>query len=677
MISASTWFAPPPTGGRGRPRRRGAVASVLAGALLAVAGLAPHASAQQPAPAPNVPGRPLAAPAPGAQQALGQPGARAARPLSLADALALAGRNAESLRIAEAAVQRARGQFAQARAQGLPQLNATAAYQKQLQNQFQAIQRANPAPVVPDTAPASSLCTPLIRANATPEERTAALARAQTCGQGADGLGGITRIFANPNNVILGLSGSQLLYAGGRVQAARGAAEAGRRAAEIGLTSARAQVQLDVATAYYDAALADRLVQIAESSLVQTERAYRQTALAREQGTASEFDLLRSRVARDNQRPQLAQARGTREAAQLRLRQLLVLPLDEPLQLTTALPVAAGASDAELARASAEPQAAARGETGAMARRDTVARTVTGRGDTVRVREVAVDPAEVLGEDVRVVQAVATAVAGTDTSGRARATARQSRENVQAQENLLRVSRAQRLPALQLSTNYQRFAYPEGSGVTFPTALNQFFPNWSVTLGASVPLLTGGRIRGDILIAEANLKEAQATARQVEQLAALDARLAITQLEQAEAAFVASSGTAEQAARAYGIAEVRFREGLATQVDLADARLLLQQAQANAAQAARDREVARLRLQLLPQLPLSQVQGGAQAGAGSLGGRVGGGAGQQSVPGQGGAAAGTGAAGGFGGQTGAAGGAAGAAGGAAGGAGQAGAGGTP
>ncbi|HZF66415.1 MAG TPA: TolC family protein, partial [Gemmatirosa sp.] len=267
--------------------------------------------------------------------------------------------------------------------------------------------------------------------------------------------------------------------------------------------------------------------------------------------------------------------------------------------------------------------------------------TVTGRGDTVRVQAVTVDPAEVLGDDPRVVGAVDSVVAANDTSARGRATARQSRENVVAQRNLLRVARAQRLPAVQLSSNYQRFAYPAGDGITFPSAFNQFFPNWTVTLGVSLPILTGGRIRGDVLVAEANLREAQATSRQVEELSALDAQLAVTQLQQAEASFQASAGTAEQAARAFGIAEVRFREGLSTQVDLADARILLQQAQANAAQAARDREVARLRLRLLRDLPLQSVQGGAQAGAGALGGRVGGGAGQQSVPGAGTGAANT------------------------------------
>jgi outer membrane protein TolC len=557
------------------------------------------------------------------------------------------------VRIAQAGVLRARGQTAQARSQGLPQLNATGSYQRAIQNQFNELGQRAPR----DTSP-PSLCTPFIGANATPEQRAAALAQAATCNQGG-GLPSFAAAFASPNTVVLGLTGAQPLYTGGRVSAARSSAAAGARSADIGVTSARTQVRLDVATAYFDATLADRLVTIAESSLVQTERTYRQTALQREQGVASEFDLLRARVTRDNQRPQLVTARGTRDQAYLRLRQVLVLPLDQPILLTTALPVAAGATDDAVARATRAPLDAAglapRGAPdngpGAPPRRpsaprlprtpraltDSVAWSTTAAGDTVRVRTVTVDPAEVLGEDPRARAAVDSVVAQSDTSGRARATARQSAENVTVQRNLLRISRAQRLPALQLSGNYQRFAYPTaggGNGLALPSSFGAFVPNFTLALGVSVPVFTGGRIRGDMLVAEANLREAEATQRQVEQLASLDARLAVTTLTQAEAAFQASAGTAEQAARAFGIAEVRFQEGVATQVELAESRLLLQQAQANAAQAARDREVARLRLALLRDLPLSQVQGGAQSGAGGFGGRQGGGAGQQSVPNQ-------------------------------------------
>ena len=549
---------------------------------------------------------PLATPL-AAQTPAAQAGARATRALSLADAVQLAERQSESVRVAEAGVLRARGQFSQARSQLLPQINATGAYQKQLQSQFQEIQNANPAPVTRPTDPVA-LCAPNIPLNASPEARAAALAQAQSCSQGGgDGFGSITRVFANPNNVILGLTGSQNLFAGGRIIAGLRAAEAGRRSADIGVRSARAQVTLDVAQAYFDAALAQRLVQISESSLVQTERAFRQTAIGRQVGNISEFDLLRARVSRDNQRPVLIQARAQRDIALVRLRQLLDLPLDEPLALTTALPVPPLVDPASQRTAQGAPPAApaappAPGQ-------PTVTAAVS-NGE--RFTTVVVDPAEVLGTDPLVTSAVDSVVSAADTSAAARAPTRQTRENITAQRNLLRSARAQRIPALQLSSNYQRFAYPAGDGVTFPSSLNQFFPNWTVTLGVSVPIFNGGRIRGDELIAEANLREAEQTSRQVEELSALDARLAISQLEQAEATWRSSGGTAGEATRAYAIAEVRFREGLATQIELSDARLLLQQAEANTATAARDREVARLRLALLRDLPLSQ-----QAAAGA------------------------------------------------------------
>ena len=85
----------------------------------------------------------------------------------------------------------------------------------------------------------------------------------------------------------------------------------------------------------------------------------------------------------------------------------------------------------------------------------------------------------------------------------------------------------------------------------------------------------------------------------------IDAKVAVAELEQAQSSWLASVGTASQANRAYTIAEVRYREGLSTQVDLADARVLLQQSEVNRAIAARDLQVARIKLALLRDLPLT------------------------------------------------------------------------
>ena len=132
-----------------------------------------------------------------------------------------------------------------------------------------------------------------------------------------------------------------------------------------------------------------------------------------------------------------------------------------------------------------------------------------------------------------------------------------------------------------------------------------------------MPLYTGGRVKGENVVAAANVTEAQSAVQQTREFAALDARQAVATLEQAAATLAASAGTAEQASRAYNIADVRYREGLSTQLELTQSRILLQQARWNRAQASRDFQVARLRLALLKDLPLGS---GGTTATGSSGG---------------------------------------------------------
>src|SRR6185369_14324450 len=110
----------------------------------------------------------------------------------------------------------------------------------------------------------------------------------------------------------------------------------------------------------------------------------------------------------------------------------------------------------------------------------------------------------------------------------------------------------------------------------------------------------------------------QARYDQTREFASLDSRVTINNLLQASEAWQASLGTAEQASRAYSIAEVRYREGISTQLELNDARILLEQAVVNRSLAARNLQIARVKLALLPNLPLlrnnaSQAQASAQS----------------------------------------------------------------
>jgi outer membrane protein len=281
-------------------------------------------------------------------------------------------------------------------------------------------------------------------------------------------------------------------------------------------------------------------------------------------------------VTRDNARPAVIQARSNRSVAYLRLKQLLNLPLDEDLRLTTPI-------------------------------------------DEPISSPVAVLPAGFVTTRAEVVT--------LDTTTDSRSVVRQAAENLRAQEALLRVARGERFPSVALTSQYQRLYFPQSG---FPD-LSNALQNWTVGASVSLNLFSGGRIRGGELIARANADEARAQLQQVRELAALDARVALNQLAEAEAVWSASQGTVEQASRAYSIDQIRYREGISTQTDLAQSRILLQQATANRALAARDLAVARMRLALLRDLPLQAGGAGegaarasaaaaAGAGAGSVGG---------------------------------------------------------
>ena len=465
------------------------------------------------------------------------PAQGAVRQVSLEDAIRLADRSSESVEIARAAVSRANGQQMMARSLFLPQVNGSLSYGKTLKSQFEALASSGP-----DTATFRSLCSPEIPATATPAERQAALDQSKTC-QGGGGIDFSKVGFGAKNSWTLGLQFSQNVFTGGKATGQRIASNAGRRAADVELTAQRAQLILDITQAYYNAVLASRLSDIAQASMGWNEDVLRQTTKAREVGSSSEFDLLRAQVSRDNYVPIVLQRKSDRNIAMLRLKQLLEIPLDDSLQLTTDIDVA--------------PMP-----------------TMTG---------------------------VVAADARPDTSADARATVREAAENVKAQEGLLRAARGDRLPSIAITSGYQRLFFPQ---TTLPK-LGDFAENWTVGFTIGTSLFSGGRVTGGVMVADAALREARARHEQAREFAALDARITLSQLEQAEAAFRASAGTAEQAKKAYSIDEIRYREGISTQTDLTSSRLLVEQAMVNRAVAARDYAVARMRMALLKDLPLS------------------------------------------------------------------------
>ena len=461
----------------------------------------------------------------GAQQTSTASRSTAPKQLSLDEALRIAQTQSQAVEVARAGVVRATGQQYQARSQYLPQLNASAGYTKTLESQFSGF--ASSAPKT-DTTKSSS----------------------------ASGFDLSKTSFGATNQWTGSLSFSQNVFAGGRIAAQNQAAAAQLRSANIEVSAQRAQASLDVTSAYYDAVLADQLVSIADSSIAETEAVLEQTKVSKQVGNASEYELLRAQVTHDNQLPVAIQARANRQVAYLRLKQLLNMPLDDAVQLTTGIEGANGPT----------------------------------------------------------LPAIAANLV-TDTALSNRAPMREVEEAVRAQEAQVRVARAERIPSLSIVSNYQRLYFPANALPTLSAGVN----NWTVGLSTNFPILDGGRIKGDQLIAQAGLQQARAQREQTRQFVGLDTRVALNALQEAQSTWDASRGTADQAQRAYAIDQVRYREGISTQTDLAQSRLLLEQALANRAQAARNLAVAKVRLALLKDLPLQSGTGAASSTQGAAG----------------------------------------------------------
>lgn len=217
--------------------------------------------------------------------------------LSLEEALRSAQRASEQVAVARAQVEQARAQVDSARSGYLPTVNGSASYSRTLRTQFEGISLGPPGTEPEDT----------------------------------------DLPFGQPNTWTLGVIVSQPLFDGFRTRALLDQARAGVRISELGVSGTRAQVALAVAQAYFDAALAQRQVEIADVTLQQAEQTLKETQLNFQQGAAPEFDLVRAQVARDNQSTLVVQFRATRDVAFVQLRRVVGLPLDRAVTLATKL----------------------------------------------------------------------------------------------------------------------------------------------------------------------------------------------------------------------------------------------------------------------------------------------------------------------------------------------------
>ncbi|HSS02826.1 MAG TPA: TolC family protein [Kofleriaceae bacterium] len=207
---------------------------------------------------------------------------------------------------------------------------------------------------------------------------------------------------------------------------------------------------------------------------------------------------------------------------------------------------------------------------------------------------------------------LARTIAGVP-SGAERVSVASARAIVDIRRAQVGVAQSNRWPRIGAFTSYGVVDYPFD---VWPDS--DWRTNWTVGATLAFPLFTGFRTSAQIAGARADVRAAEALAAEAAQLAAVDDRERTADLAVDAAAYAASHRSTELARRAHEIAQVRFRQGVSTYLELVDARIQLDQAQINEATAARDLQLARVRIALLPALPVAApgaVPSAAAAGA--------------------------------------------------------------
>lgn len=156
--------------------------------------------------------------------------------------------------------------------------------------------------------------------------------------------------------------------------------------------------------------------------------------------------------------------------------------------------------------------------------------------------------------------------------------------SVAVREQAVRIARADRWPMLSVGTTLAHQAFPQE--ITPFDA--QFRRNWNAEVRLSFPVFLGFRTAGAVDRAQAALEQARARRDEMRERVALDAAQARAELRRTQSLLTARRETVRQARRAQHLAGVRYANGMATQLEVTDARVLAQQAEVNQVQATRD-----------------------------------------------------------------------------------------
>lgn len=318
-------------------------------------------------------------------------------------------------------------------------------------------------------------------------------------------------------NWTVGIHVRQILYGGGGVSAALDAAKTTRLAASLDIQSVVNAVLLDVRTRFADVLLNRERIQVQEKSVALLEEQLQTVKNRFEAGSVSQFEVLTAEVALANAQPALISARNAFRIAVDELRAVL-------------------------------------GYQGSFA-------------DIQKVPNF---------EGTLVFSPVNYDLEASLAAARAkRPELRRLEELRKAREAGVTVAKSNYLPQVYLTGGY------EGRKSRFSNAVSDSVDGWTAGVEASWAIFDGARTRGRVAQARAQLNQARLGVSEQTLAIEVEVRRALSSLQEAAELAEAAGKVVEQATEALRLADVRYRNGAATQLDVLQARVALTEAQLN------------------------------------------------------------------------------------------------
>ena len=330
-------------------------------------------------------------------------------------------------------------------------------------------------------------------------------------------LGQISFKMGTDHTIVYGLDLQQPLFLGGALWNGYKMAKHGYSIAESSLSSARQDVLLQSTSAYYGLLFSKSVVRVMEQAYQTAQENLDQVNKIRSVGQASDFDVLRAEVQVANLIPVLTSARNSAEVAESQL--LMVLGIEKNSNIITL---------------------------------DSL-RFVPNEFKNTSIDEL-YDLALLNRPDIKIMD---------------------EQKNIMKRQ--VSLARTELMPSVLFGTNLQY----QGMKNEFDFTNDDINRSLNSSLSLSIPLFTGFQTTGKIQQAKASLRETDYQTDALFRAVKLEIETAYLAINEKEQAVKTQSKIIDQAAEALRLAQLRYGEGLSTQLDVMNAESALNQARMN------------------------------------------------------------------------------------------------